>query len=375
MIKAIHIRNFKCFEEESIALGPMTLATGLNGTGKSSLIQSLLLLRQSYLQGLLRNGLLAINGELVELGTGRDALNESAEEDVIAFGLSWTDGLSARWAFAYDKTADVLSKQSAEAPETAFERPPLSGDFHYLSAERIGPRASFSMSDYSVGHLRQLGPRGEYASYFLSLFGRDRVAIPGLVHSEAASESLIDQVEAWLGEVSPGARLHVTAHRAVDAVELRFSFAGPHGNTNEYRATNVGFGLTYTLSILAAVLSARPGAMLVIENPEAHLHPRGQVRVAGLLARAAAAGVQVVVETHSDHVLNGLRLAVHDGVLAPAAACIHYFERRVTPERIYHTYASPQIDEEGRLDQWPDGFFDEWERSLSRLLESRRGAA
>jgi predicted ATPase len=375
MIKTIELRNFKCFEEEHIALGPMTLATGLNGTGKSSLIQSLLLLRQSHLQGLLRSGLLAINGELVQLGTGRDALNEAAEEDVIALALSWADGLSARWEFAYDKTADVLSKRTASAPSEVFERPPMGGDFHYLSAERLGPRASFGMSDHSVGHLREIGARGEYASYFLSLFGRDRVKLEGLLHPEAASGTLIDQVEAWLGEVSPGARLHVKAHRAVDAVELRFSFAGPHGNTNEYRATNVGFGLTYTLSILAATLSARPGAFLVIENPEAHLHPRGQVRIAMLLARAAAAGVQVLVETHSDHVLNGLRLAVHDGILTPAAAYIHYFERRVTSEGIYHTHASPQIDAEGRLDHWPEGFFDEWERSLGRLLAPPGGAS
>ena len=156
---------------------------------------------------------------------------------------------------------------------------------------------------------------------------------------------------------------------------LRYSFAGPHGNTNEYRATNVGFGLTYTLAILVAVLSARPGTVLAIENPEAYLHPRGQVRIATLLARAAAAGVQVILETHSDHVLNGIRLAVFDGILPPEATCLHFFERRVTPETIYHTYSTPKIDADGRLDHWPEGFFDEYEQSLGRLLERRRGGA
>ncbi|MBK9263258.1 MAG: DUF3696 domain-containing protein [Polyangiaceae bacterium] len=373
MITEIELGNFKCFEHEKIPLGPLTLATGLNGAGKSSLIQSLLLLRQSHQQGLLRQGLLAINGDLVQIGTGRDALNESAEEDVITLGLTWTGGLTARWAFRYDAIADVLSKESARAAEEVFNQPPFASNFHYLAAERVGPRASFGMSDYSVAHLRQLGSSGEHTAYFLSLFGRERVAIPTLLHERGVSESALDQVDAWLGEISPGARLHVTAHRAIDAMEVRFSFTGPNGNTNEYRATNVGFGLTYTLSILAAVLSARPGATLVIENPEAHLHPRGQVRMANLLARAAAAGVQVVLETHSDHVLNGVRLAVFDGILAPEATCIHYFERRVTPESIYHTYSTPKIDADGRLDHWPEGFFDEYEQALGRLIAPRRG--
>ncbi|HMX62865.1 MAG TPA: AAA family ATPase, partial [Candidatus Sumerlaeota bacterium] len=87
MIQEIELGNFKCFEHENIPLGLLTLIAGLNGTGKSSLIQSLLVLRQSHLQGLLRQGLLAINGELVQIGTGRDALNESTEEDVITLGL------------------------------------------------------------------------------------------------------------------------------------------------------------------------------------------------------------------------------------------------------------------------------------------------
>jgi len=90
-----------------------------------------------------------------------------------------------------------------------------------------------------------------------------------------------------------------------------------------------------------------------------------------LLVRAAAAGVQVVIETHSDHVLNGFRIAVHEGILKPNDAAIHYFERRVTEERMYHALTSPTIDADGRIDPWPPGFFDEMELSLERLLQPR----
>ncbi len=195
--------------------------------------------------------------------------------------------------------------------------------------------------------------------------------VVGVHHNKAASELLNDQVEAWLGEVSPGVRIQADPHRALDAVQLGFAFDGPHGGTRAYRPMNVGFGLTYALSVVIAALSARPGSLLIVENPEAHLHPRGQVKVTELLVRAAAAGVQVIVETHSDHVLNGLRIAVHGGVLAPECAVIHYFERRRTEERIYHALTSPKIDSDGRIDPWPQGFFDEMELSLDRLLQPR----
>src|SRR5438046_1441121 len=80
--------------------------------------------------------------------------------------------------------------------------------------------------------------------------------------------------------------------------------------SSEYRPTNVGFGITYALPIVVSILSARPGSLVIIENPEAHLHPRGQVRMGELLSLASTAGIQVLIETHSDHVLNGIRLAV-----------------------------------------------------------------
>jgi predicted ATPase len=386
------MHNFKCWADEEVPLGALTLVTGLNGAGKSTLLQSLLVLRQSHEQGLLAQGRLAINGELVTLGTGRDVFCENAEDDSLALGLCWRSGREMTWSFRYDRTADVLEADPVAPPSPAVAAradivahvpgvtlatlvdPPFVGEFFHLAAERTGPRVSGEVSDYRVRVRRELGSRGELAGHFLAVHGREPIGVIALRHQEGVSGSLVDQVEAWLGEVSPGARLHVGEHRDLDAVQIRYSFAGPAGGTNEYRATNVGFGLSYTLPILVAALAAHPGALVVIENPEAHLHPRGQVRLAELLSTAAAHGVQVLIETHSDHVLNGVRLAVHAGKLAPADARIHFFERRTTPERAYAARLSPMIDAEGRLDPWPPGFFDELEISLARLLEPRESS-
>lgn len=374
MIRFAEIGNFKCFGSAKIEMGSLTLLTGLNGSGKTSFSQSILLLRQSSEQGVLQRGNLALNGDLVQLGAGHDVFFEDADdaEDVIRIGLTWRDDEKLQCSFAYDRNSDVLTAKQIEISKCVLDRPPIGGSMFYLASERIGPRVSYAMSDFLVEHRGQIGTRGELAPHYLAKFGQTRIDTPALFHPSAATEYFQDQVEAWLGEISPGTRVSVESHRALDAVQLQFAFAGPHGRSNDYRPTNVGFGLTYALPIVAAALASRPGALLVVENPEAHLHPRGQVKITQLLVRAACSGVQVLIETHSDHVLNAIRMAVHDGEILSDDVRIHYFERRMTSERVYHSIVSPRVDPDGRLDAWPDGFFDEMEKSLEHLLSPRK---
>jgi predicted ATPase len=134
-----------------------------------------------------------------------------------------------------------------------------------------------------------------------------------------------------------------------------------------HRPHNVGFGITYVLPVIIALLMARPGDIVMLENPEAHLHPRAQARVARLCAKAAAAGVQVIVESHSDHVLNGVRVAAHDGEVPSNDISILFFDAPFTTPNA--SVQPIRVDSAGRLDRWPDGFFDEGDRLLDRLLE------
>src|SRR5258708_39648245 len=92
-----------------------------------------------------------------------------------------------------------------------------------------------------------------------------------------------------------------------------------------YRPANVRYGLTYAFPIIVALLAAEDDQIVVIDSPEAHLHPSAQSQMGQLLARFAAAGVQILVETHSDHLLNGARLAVKGGVLPHSEMQIHFF--------------------------------------------------
>ncbi|MEG4171090.1 MULTISPECIES: DUF3696 domain-containing protein [unclassified Microcoleus] len=378
MITSLHLVNFKPFANQLLEFKKLNLFSGLNSTGKSSVMQSLLLLRQSYQQGLLPEKGLALNGDFVNVGTARDALFEGAKEDLIGFDIVWENNSEGLWRFKYDQEVDVLNIVSEQVTSEVYKSNLFGNNFHYLQAERIGPRPFNEMSDYQVRQLGQLGIKGEYAAHFLAINGRKVIPNSSLSHPEgklntqikkeqstAKSMDLIDQVEAWMGEVSPGTRLKIDAKSDVDLMSFQYSY----GDSNPYRATNVGFGISYTLPIIVAALASTPGTIILIENPEAHLHPQGQVKMGQLLALAASGGVQVVIETHSDHVLNGIRLAVHGGKIDPKDVQLHYFQRQNKEGQAVTEVISPKIDRNGRIDRWPDGFFDEWDNSLEILLE------
>jgi predicted ATPase len=352
-------------------MSDLTLLSGVNGMGKSSVLQAILLLRQSYLDGLLPGTGLELNGSLVRLGTAQDVFFADAEGNDFEIGVTWREGPHARFVLEYHRDADVLKINSESIDQDAFARTPFTDAFHYLQAERLGPRTTNAVSEFQVREHRQMGTAGEFAEHFLDVYGAENISAKSLLHAGSKFSDLRSQVQAWLHEISPGTEIHLTMHPEMDIVNLRYSFVTGDQRSNRFRSTSVGFGITYALPILVALLSSKPGSILLLENPEAHLHPRGQVKIGELLAKAAAAGVQVIVETHSDHVLNGVRIAVHAGVIAPESISICYFSRMEDAGRVRSSVESPSIDKDGRLDKWPDGFFDEWDRSLECLLEPR----
>jgi predicted ATPase len=363
MIQKLLLKNFKRFPRQVVDLNSLTLFCGLNSTGKSTSIQALLLLRQSYQEGLLDKVGLQLNGELTKIGRAKDALYSDALEEKIEFELTTASGHTTNWSFEYAKEADIMELIPSSKSLDIYQESLFTNSFQYLQAERLGPRRFLEISDFQVGQHRQIGTQGEYTAHYLFLFREDNIASSALSHPSQISLKLMSQVEAWLSEVTPGTRLNISSSQEMDLVNLQFKFSGDGA---QYRSTNVGFGLTYTLPIIVAILSAKPGALLLLENPEAHLHPKGQAQMGELIARAASIGIQIIVETHSDHLLNGIRLAVHGGRLKPENVTLNFFQQQSANGSFI---VSPKIDRNGRIDQWPEGFFDEWDKSLDILLE------
>lgn len=373
MIRRIRIRNFKCFDELDLSISGLNLLCGLNGMGKSSFIQAILVLRQSCTSGELERGNLVLGGDLTDLGTGQDVLFEDAAEDVVEFILDDHDcDRPCTFLFDYSRIAEELRLQHDPAttqgiqtiPDEWTSTPPLGGNLVYISAERFGPRKFYMHSEV---HARggDLGTRGEYAVNYLQanqdelLSASDPRCPPGL-----PSRRLLEIIDHWLKKVTPGAHLQLETIKSADAIIAGYSFERPNDvRTRAYRAMNVGFGLSYTLPVLAALLAPK-GSLCIIENPEAHIHPRGQTELAELAVRASLAGVQLVIETHSDHFMDGVRIAVRDGLISSAQTAFHYFERKKGKTVV----TSPSLDEQGRLSSWPAGFFDQHEENLARLI-------
>jgi predicted ATPase len=327
------------------------------------------------------SGGLPLRGELAELGTGRDVLHdryvaEAGATPEIGFRLLAPSGNERAWKFTYGADEDFLplsycSPDSADLPPeglagTDEEFSVFADGFQYLRADRINPAVTFPRS-YEMSVRRGfLGTRGEYAVDYL-LHHQDEVVEAEAVRYPGAPPRLLAQAEAWMGEICPGVRIQPAAIEQTDLARLSFQFTQPGELVSDpRRPTNVGFGLTYVLPVIIACLTASPGAMLLLENPEAHIHPQGQSAMARLTCAAAAAGAQVVVETHSDHILNGVRLAVKRGLLSAEDVMLQFFRREAGGIEII----SPGIGPDGMLSQWPEGFFDEWDRSLDELLDT-----
>lgn len=377
MIDCIILKNFKAYPKLDLKLRRFTLLAGLNGAGKSTVIQSLLLLRQSHLSGELERGQLSLNGGLAHIGTPQDLLFADAENDEVVIAIRIGE---AKFEFSFvvelNEAADdyrLYPIQRNQKVARLMRESPANklfddgGMFQYLCAERYGPRTSLPMSHSNAAF--DLGRHGEFTWHFLARQGTSLLLRPkDKRFAQGTPERLIDQVDYWLQEISPGSHLELESVRAADLMLAGFSFDRPKDvRTRAFRATNVGFGLSYVLPVLTALLAAPRGSLVIIENPEAHMHPRGQTRLGQLCARAAADGVQVIVETHSEHIMDGARIDVRAGLLDPDDAAFHYFERHQGIVQV----KSPIIDKEGRLSEWPDGFLDQHRSNTAALIRPR----
>lgn len=370
MISNIKIKNFKVLKNVELMLSNLTIVSGLNSMGKSSLIQILLLLRQSFEKKSIENGLL-LNGDYVNIGNGKDAFSIDAEKDEdFYFRLEWENNETLTLEFNYNSKSNLQPLKSITPQDFSFSGSLFSSRFQYLSAERVGPKSTFPVSDYDINTLHSLGNRGEYTAHFLAANGTKKIKLKALLHERARSETLLAQADAWMSEITPGIRITATVIPEINQASLQFEFETSTGYTEKFRPENVGFGLTYVLPVVIAVLSSEPGDLIIIENPEAHLHPAGQSAIAKLLSLSAQNGVQIIAETHSDHFLNGVRVATKRKLIESENISIFYFSRESENEEHSIEISQPFIDEKGKLDEWPDGFFDEWDKNLDKLLRN-----
>ena len=367
MLEFIRIQRFKSLMDASFALGTLNLFSGLNGMGKSSIIQTLLLLRQSFEKNTLFSKGLLLKGEYVNLGTGQDILSEHADIEIFDFILTWEGEKPANFKYTYSPQSDLqpINMKSFELEPEKISL--FNKNFQYLSADRISPKTSYEASDYYIKDMNSLGNHGEYTAHYIEEYGSSLLSIQAFKHTNSKTLNLLDNLEKWMAEISPGIRIRASRQLSTNSVSLSYAFEQGNETTDDFKPQNVGFGLTFVLPVITAILRSKQGDMLIIENPEAHLHPGGQTILGKLCAIAANNGVQLFIESHSDHFLNGVRVAIKEKIIEHNNVRLFFLERNISGSHST-TIVTPELDSNGRISKWPKHFFDESDIQLEKLL-------
>ena len=391
MLTRIDLRHFKCFESLKLPLGPLTLLSGPNASGKSSVLQALVVLHQTMREHEWSRRLI-LNGNSVQLGTVGDVIDHVHGRRSCEIALVDDGSGSFHWEFEGERSEMSMELRAfyggsisrapwaKSTPHSVNESEPFryllprdlsmpsGGNFSltncllgltYLTAERLGPREHYIHDDPQLTPV--VGPRGEYAVSILHS-GRDTHVLDSLAIQDAPS-TLFRQVEVRMARFFPDCVLAIDQVPHTNAVTLGIRMSS---DTDFHRPIHTGFGLTQVLPIVVAALSAKNNGLLLIENPEVHMHPAGQAMMGEFLAQVASSGVQVILETHSDHVLNGIRRAVKNRTLPNGNVALHFFlPRQEKREDGWSQVQSPILDADGNIDSWPAGFFDQFDKDMN----------
>ncbi|NOI27846.1 DUF3696 domain-containing protein [Vibrio coralliilyticus] len=368
MLESITLDNFKCYQEKLFDLSNLTVFCGNNSAGKSTAIQAFLLAIQNDFSSKLE-----FTGDFLQLGSYTDIHKKDAEKDGMSISINTPKG-HVTWGYPEQEFDSDMSSRVEEAPlpliaeytqEEArnWLKEKYSTEFTFLSAERWGPRANYPYSTQRRSP-NWLGTHGEYAPQVLHRNKNFQLESGDVrIHESTKFPHLTTNLLAWMSEISPGVSIEPKPYKDADMATNQFEFGG-----HTLRPANVGFGLSYTLPVVLSLLLTKPGGLVIIENPEAHLHPKGQSYLGRLIQKAAEAGVQVIIETHSDHILNGIRVAAKLSESYIDGSAKIFF---VTSGREQSGVEELPIDTEGEIPYWPDGFFDQQALDIKSIILGR----
>lgn len=353
MFGELKLSNFKCFPKEKVEFKKLTIFAGSNASGKSSIIQALQLIEETTRlrddEPRILQNLMHVLG--VQMGGPQALIAQNPQgKSEYDFELE-LDG--KHFCYKIDRNA-VLNLEAVVADR-------LPGhEMMYLNAERIGPRML-----YEAGGIEKITPNGSNAVYLLEQGDKNGLKIADSLMCKGASTKFSHQVEGWmqtiLGELQM--QVHIDNIKAQSELLIGNSLA-----QDPVIPTLTGFGISYVLPIIVAGLwsSAGKNYVLIIENPEAHLHPAAQSAMGQFLALVASAGVQVIVETHSEHIVDGARIEMM--YLKNTGEMLVNFLKNEEGEVCITPLT---VNNKGELDQWPEGFFDQKQIDLRKIFQMR----
>ncbi len=431
MLRKIGLSNFKCWKELDIELAPITLLFGTNSSGKTAILQSLLMLKQTVASRDPGQHLNFGGGprDYVDLGSYHDLVYQHDTMANIGVGLSWYTNL----ALLYPRTElkvqehnfemikyevgwrldDIIfidrlryeaesrestnqwlelrrvenghycltsslsnsngGSQAVSSPQSCYILPRdsdlrLTADSHILNVNLTW------QFERTVEGLRYIGPlRLRPQRFYLNTGGK-----PEDIEPDGANA-----MEALIASERGDRKLLSSLRKAIKALDLveDFNVIPLDKNQRLYAAVitqagvesslaDVGFGVSQVLPVITMLLSAPPKSIILLEQPELHLHPNAQAAMADLLLEVAEKrNLQLIVESHSEHIVRRMQRRIAEA--SPAFA---------TPENIKMYYCQPgeggatidevAVDRFGQISHWPEKFMGDISGDLHTMLKA-----
>lgn len=422
-ITAISVAGFKSIrDEQRIEIRPLTILAGANNSGKSSMMQPLLLLKQT-LEAPYDPGALKLDGPNVTFTSASEFLSKIDGKAVDGFRVEVEDdgapavrlsfkkarghglaiecmqrgetrlypgmresevlaalrGFRAIDAEGLSKYAEIQNERAATAGTGPWEVAPWRCFLQFQLGGK-GRRPGISITGQAARHVmdaihvpgyrgirERIYPRTAVSERFPGTF--EPYAASVIEHWQTTKDPRLHQLEQALEEMGLTAR--VAARPKSGGLELLVGRLPPARRARKNDLVNiadVGFGVSQAVPVLVALLAASPGQLVYLEDPESHLHPRAQTRMAKVLADAARRQVRVVVETHSSLLLRGVQTLVAKGKLSPDLVKLHWFKRSSAGvTRVY----SGELDRNGAYgEKWPEDFDDAHLESEGAYLDA-----
>lgn len=351
MINNLKIEGLKSIDSIDISMKKLNLLLGTNSSGKSTIIQSILLASQSV-----NKGSAPLNGNLVSIGEFREArnfitnakeINVNIDTDCGNYNINFTEDIDSQSGEAFISIDNTT--------EDVKEFLTIDEGVHYLSASRIGHRDTY---DKNFSTIYKFGLQGEYALDYLEKHKKDILEDELIL--DKSSNTLESQVNYWLKYIV-NTSIITNDIKETDKVKAKFeSFSG-----RQVRTKNIGSGLSYLISIIIMCLSMKKGSTLIIENPEIHLHPKAQSKLTELFVFIANNNRQLILETHSDHIFNGLRVAIVKDKIDKEDMNLSFL--RLDDNGCSENHLI-DIGKRGRINNYIEDLFDQFDIDLDRML-------
>ena len=336
LINSLSLKNFKCFEELDVKFAPITLLTGANSSGKSSLINAILAVMQTEQFPFY----LSPNGKYVNMGSFEEMVYRNSAKTRFDIFIEINNDDKAFDTIWYPNSRNGLPENGYDL-DPSFIPEDLETNFNYIGSFRQPPVRTYYQTPKAQS---KINPDG--AGYI------DQIIEWEETNQEKLNEliNIMQQIELF------------TEIQSNKLKGGRFDLiVKTHSNASFASLTDVGFGISQFLPIIVADLQLSDESCLAVSQPEIHLHPKIQATFGNYLAnQIKQTEKQYIIETHSEYLLNRIRLLLVTGELKPEDVNVLYFEN----DGIKSTVHNIEFTTKGAVKGAPDGFFETYEMDV-----------